>query len=106
MGLWEKLIEISEVYTNLSLPILLFDYHNVSQPFRIENFLYRPSLFQLVDFSFYYIGMLIGGSSRWLFLWPSFGIHIQLMAYEVWINPWHFIWVPGEYINMLLEESH
>ena len=45
-------IEISEVHTNLALPILLFYYHNVSQPFWIENFVYCPSLFQLVDFSF------------------------------------------------------
>ena len=63
-------------------------------------------MFQLVDFFFHCIGMLIGRSSRWLFLWLSFEIHIQLMAYEVRIDPWHFVWVPGKYNNMLLEESH
>ena len=50
--------------------------------------------------------MLIGGSSRCLFLWLSFMTYVQLMAYEVQINPWCFIWVLGEYFNILLEESH
>ena len=50
--------------------------------------------------------MLIRGSSRWLFLWLNFVTYVQLMAYEVQINPWCFIWVLGEDFNILLEESY
>ena len=101
-----SLIEVSEVTQTPPLPILLFHYYSVSQPIWIKNFHYCPSLFQLVDLFFYCIGMLIRGSSRWLFLWASFEIYVQPMAYEVRINPCCFIWVPSEYIDMLLKESH
>ena len=67
------LIEISEVHTNPPLPIILFYYHSVSQPLRIENLLYCPSLFQLVGFFFYYIGMLIEGFRGCCFLGRALG---------------------------------
>ena len=41
-------IQVCEVYTHPSLPILLFYYHRIGQPFRVEHFLNNPSLLKLV----------------------------------------------------------
>ena len=76
------LIKTSEVHTNSLLPILLFNYRSVSQPIRIKNFLYCPNLFQLVRFFFYCNWNAYRRISGVVFLWLSFRIHVQLMAYE------------------------
>ena len=51
-------IQVCEVYTYPPLHILLFHYHHIGQPFRVEHFLNSPSLLKFVHFLIDSIRML------------------------------------------------
>ena len=44
---WASLIHIYEVHTHSPFSILLFHHHNICQPFKVEDFLDSPCLFEL-----------------------------------------------------------
>lgn len=86
--LWSSFVQACKVHTHPPFPSLLLHYHDVGQPFQIENFFIGSSPFQLVYFLFNCIRVKIRGSTWVLFLWSAFRVHIEPMANELRIYPW------------------
>ena len=59
--------KVYEVHTDSPLPILLLYNHSVIQPLRVEYLLDSPCLLELSHFVLDSVGVLLGGTPRWLF---------------------------------------
>ena len=100
MILWIGFYQVCEIYTHLPLPIFLFYYHGVSQPFRIENFLDSPCLLKFRHFLFDNLRMIFRRAPRRLFFGGDRWIDIQMVTNEIWIHPRSFISTLCERINI------
>lgn len=83
----KSLIKICKIHTHPPLAYLLFNNNGVGQPFGIENFFDIPNLFQVIDLLFYSISVHVECSLRALLLRYYGRVHIQVMAYEIQIDP-------------------
>ena len=61
-------VQICEIYTNPPFAVLLPNYDGIYKPFREEDFLYRPGLFQPPDLLPYYLDVFLSQPSQFLLL--------------------------------------
>ena len=104
MDPWASFIEIREVDTHPPFSCLLFYYHRIGQPLRIENLLDSPSLFELGNFASNRLDVFLRWPPRRSPPRHNGGIHIKSMTNETWVHPRGFIRVPFENVHVGSEE--